>query len=1139
MTTNNKDMPPTSVADVDNAVTELKNQIEADKKAREEKDEEHTQREADKLAGKKALLQSFIDSGASKEAIEAMSKSMGLGEAEAKTEPQADADTTNEDQQTSEQTGGNPEDEDLKPLSLDDKLDQEPAEPTLDNKEKNLTAKETREKLKNVREAYSKELKKCLELMRKDIAVNRLSTKTYNLLAGVTNLYSKNKREKREQKNPEDYKEEDYYTPEYNKLRAEYTQTQIDLGNKLMEEKTAELTADGFPDDKLAEALERYKSTDVMYEVLSDERQKVINEKIVLKNKNIFKKAWAGYQAMPRWKKVALSTALFLPVSAATGVGGILMAKYGLAGLVGIKFGASMATGYATTATSGKIFDVAYSKKNKVFEEAQEEIRDDMLDKFVRGSITEEEYEAEKKILDNEKRKRFRNQAIIKAVTSVGLGMFAGTAMYGAIGSGVGSPTIKGDGPDWFYKQPGAPVMTGEISKVAEHIDVDHASVPETPEPTTPDTPDTPDTTTPETPEPVVEEPTTPEPTTPEPAVEEPEVVEPEVKTGPHSPVEAMVGKGHGAIKTIEELQGKLKAEYNVNGPLTEDLIKENNIPPSVQHILSTKPDRLAIEYGMFKPGQDAESAIMKIGSSFNVDADGNVSFQQEGTTTILEKSDDADVTNVYGGRMIDGDHSGRPSMQTAPKTGVSDFERANPQTTPAGVTTNPADNINNQTTPAGAINNGPTLKNSITSEFEKANPQTTPAGVPTNPVDNINNQTTPAGVLKPVGTPTQPITTPKEIFNGSGVNDGNIYPTRGVYDLGQGQNSGPNFASSNIDQNPGNGFTTPTKLGNENVYSPDDDIRENVAPRAEDRIIESGNTERVENIKADPRHVRDVDEIRQQFDRRDVVIDKPEGKEINGIDYKTWNKAVDYLFQEKKVEFNSWEEYSRDNELQDLLGGNSEKVVEYSEADDMNKEFIKMDYFRQTPEWPIINKIPAKYFLDFTDAKFADGSAIPQTDLDQLVKYKIINETVDVTPGQATTSNYEFTNREELERLAKTYKSILSDKDIVLGNDKPIGNETLEKYVGRMTKRVYQADDGTLWATKRPYVPPATNTNAVSDGYETMRAERVSRSGRLYGNTNTGVVSPTTGGWQTRSDYTSNSRLADLGVEYIKRWTH
>jgi uncharacterized membrane protein len=119
----------------------------------------------------------------------------------------------------------------------------------------------------------------------------------------------------------------------------------------------------------------------------------------------------------------------------------------------------------------------------------------------------------------------------------------------------------------------------------------------------------------------------------------------------PHANIEAVADHGQGAISTLKELQHNLKVEYGDN---------LDNAPASVKHILNTDANKLAEEYGMYKPGQDAESMLIKSGSSFRVDESGNVSYNEAGgNDTILVKGLDTKADNVYEGKMIDTDNSG------------------------------------------------------------------------------------------------------------------------------------------------------------------------------------------------------------------------------------------------------------------------------------------------------------------------------------------------------------------------------------------------------------------------------------------------------------------------------------------------
>jgi len=119
-----------------------------------------------------------------------------------------------------------------------------------------------------------------------------------------------------------------------------------------------------------------------------------------------------------------------------------------------------------------------------------------------------------------------------------------------------------------------------------------------------------------------------------------------------HIDISATADHGQGAISTLRELQHNLKAEYGNN---------LENAPASVKHILNTDAHKLAEEYGMYKPGEDAESIIMRSGSSFHVDESGNVSFHEAGgnSDVILEKGTSIKADQMYEGKMIDTDNSG------------------------------------------------------------------------------------------------------------------------------------------------------------------------------------------------------------------------------------------------------------------------------------------------------------------------------------------------------------------------------------------------------------------------------------------------------------------------------------------------
>jgi len=162
-----------------------------------------------------------------------------------------------------------------------------------------------------------------------------------------------------------------------------------------------------------------------------------------------------------------------------------------------------------------------------------------------------------------------------------------------------------------------------------------------------------------------------------------------EPATPEHLKIEAVADNGQGAISTLRELQGKLKIEYGDN---------LDNAPENVKHILNTDAHKLAQEYGMYKPGEDAESAKFLAGDKIIFDKEtGEIIFDKVKSDTdfILQKGNEV---HEYKGEMSDTDHSGLETNdadkyklpeQTNPNVEQSDLtndkyklpEQTNPET--------------------------------------------------------------------------------------------------------------------------------------------------------------------------------------------------------------------------------------------------------------------------------------------------------------------------------------------------------------------------------------------------------------------------------------------------------------------------
>ena len=313
--------------------------------------------------------------------------------------------------------------------------------------------------------------------------------------------------------------------------------------------------------------------------------------------------------------------------------------------------------------------------------------------------------------------------------------------------------------------------------------------------------------------------------------------------------------------------------------------------------------------------------------------------------------------------------------------------------------------------------------------------------------------------------------------FSNEGIGSGKIIkPTEAVGGYQTGEETGnvyPNSGAIKGGPNPG--------IISREVPMTD---REAIFTNKGNDVLENGvNTNPGEGlpIESDPRHFETTKEIRQAFGSKTVLIEKADYPTLDqtesGINYNDWNTANDNMFEQKGLNFDSYEDFNKERELQELFGVNNHtnvpaKIV-YDNALGKNVEIpkhvsISQEYFRDMPTWKIIEKVPAKYFMQ---EDFLNGNNISQENLNALVRKGIISQ-------NPLTGTYSFSHRNEIERLSSTYKELVSSRDYkkfidkveyTLGNEKPIGNENMETYIKRITAKIYKADDNTLYGFKRP----------------------------------------------------------------------
>ena len=479
--------------------------------------------------------------------------------------------------------------------------------------------KQIDDKLDMAREKYLIEYNKC----KKESDKQNLITKTKN---SILNFF----RSKDKQVN---VKVEDFFTKELNDSKKEYDKARIEKGNHMYAERKSELEKAGLKGDDLENALINYKATEILSKTIIEERQKLIDLKAsgAPIKPALWKRVIDGYMSIkPRWKRVALSTMVFLPLAGAGAVGAAAF-SYGAAGvasLAAVKFTSSMLIG-AGVGQLAKGIDWAKKGADQKFKEKINDEKQKLKQDYAEGKINLEWYEKQMGVYEEEERKRNRNRMLLKAGVGGALAITAGFVAYDAMGHGIHHiDSVNGHvdattGADIKHIQAGNP--RPPLASAGNNQNNNPFNTKYSPWPT---------------------------------KVPEDGHLQPGTNgvlrlhnNLPHANIEATADHGQGAISTLRELQHNLKVEYGNN---------LDNAPASVKHILNTDAHKLAQEYGMYKPGQDAESAFIKSGSSFRVDGNGNVTYHEVGghNDITLEKGSEVKVNTQYEGRMSDTDHS-------------------------------------------------------------------------------------------------------------------------------------------------------------------------------------------------------------------------------------------------------------------------------------------------------------------------------------------------------------------------------------------------------------------------------------------------------------------------------------------------
>lgn len=302
-----------------------------------------------------------------------------------------------------------------------------------ENKE-NILDMEAEKNLDETRSAYAKEYKKQYGNAKKERRIENIKIGLFNAGRFVKNQFRK---EEYKKDFLEKKKDSDFISPELESKKTEYDVARLALANRMYERREAELLL--FAEKNNVDPLEikrrlaEYRTKDIIQKTFLDEKIKFRKESGIPEHGVVLRVLhWYGNQ--PRWKKIALSTALFT----AGGAAGVLpfaagaIAKYGIISYTGMRFGASALTG-GIVANGVKIIDVINKEKDDKFKEDQKTFKEKQDKKFVNEEINQIQYEKQLERLDRKENTKLKKRMLVKSGVGVLIGAGTGALVYNTI----------------------------------------------------------------------------------------------------------------------------------------------------------------------------------------------------------------------------------------------------------------------------------------------------------------------------------------------------------------------------------------------------------------------------------------------------------------------------------------------------------------------------------------------------------------------------------------------------------------------------------------------------------------------------------------------------------------------------------
>jgi len=214
-------------------------------------------------------------------------------------------------------------------------------------------------------------------------------------------------------------------------------------------------------------------------------------------------------------------------------------------------------------------------------------------------------------------------------------------------------------------------------------------------------------------------------------------------------------------------------------------------------------------------------------------------------------------------------------------------------------------------------------------------------------------------------------------------------------------------------------------------------------------------------NIETHP-HVTGTQEIREAYHGNATIAGVPDDNTLDHMPEKQWDGLTDQMIKDHGIAING-PQYENSRTLQ-LLFGHVERTTQI--VDGKNVSTVIPDYYSDRPEWPTIEKIPAKYFFN-SKGILDDPSHVSQSDLTMLKHAHILND------------DNEFIKQPYLRRLMDAYLKAHPHETIS-------GDQSISGVISKITTDLHKTGDGTLY-----YLKDNTHINVQGVNTNSLEFER------------------------------------------------